>query len=363
MTSAPEGALEFAIRRESDITLAAMTVASSPRYLQAFPRDERGVIGTVVSELATNIIKYAGHGVVRIEPLFQDGKPGVRVQAVDHGPGIADLDAALRDGFSTGGTLGLGLPAVRRLMDSLHIRCPEEGGTHVEAVRWVRRPVAVTAAMPASANPQIKERQLLRPLQLRIETRQRAFRSQAVCGDCTWFRKADGYVLLVQLDGTGHGPTAHEATARIIRAVETHTAQWPTRPDVGLLPSLLDACHEAATGTVGAAITLALIDTLDAALHHLGVGNTCIMSFSPSGWEGVSRAGVIGQRYRPPVVGSHRLSVGDTVVLFSDGLSSTQVRQLRRRSDRPVDPAAIADLLMSTAKSDDDASCLVATCS
>ena len=57
MTSPPEGVLEFAIRRESDSTLAAMTVASSARYLQVFPRDERGVIGTVVSELATNINK------------------------------------------------------------------------------------------------------------------------------------------------------------------------------------------------------------------------------------------------------------------------------------------------------------------
>lgn len=361
MTSAPEDALEFTIQRESDITLAAMTVASSPRYLPAFPRDERGVIGTVVSELATNIIKYASHGVIRIEPLFQDGKPGVRVQAVDHGPGIADLDAALRDGFSTGGTLGLGLPAVRRLMDSLNVRCPEGGGTHVEAIRWCRRPVGTAGTLAVTAVAPTKEN-AGPPLKLKVESRQRAFRAHAVCGDCTWSRQADAYVLLVQLDGTGHGSTAHDASSRIVHAVEAHTAHWPARPAAGLLSSLLDACHEAATGTVGAAVTLALIDRWDAALYQTGVGNTCIMSFSPSGWEGVSRAGVIGQRYRPPVIGRHRLSVGDTVILFSDGLSSTQVRQLRRRSDRPHDPAAIADLLMSTAKSDDDASCLVATC-
>ena len=361
MTSPTEDVLEFAIRRESDCTLASMTVASSARYLEAFPRDERGVIGTVVSELATNILKYAGQGVIRIEPLLEDGKPGVRVRAIDHGPGIADLDTALRDGFSTGGTLGLGLPAVRRMMDSLHIHCPEGGGTHVEAIRWCRRPLAAAGAAGGMGTGPA-ERKAAVPIELRIETRQRAYRSLAVCGDCTWTHQTDRYALLVQLDGTGHGPKAHDATVLIVRSIEAHIARWPERPDAGLLPGLLDACHEAATATVGAAITLALIDRTSATLHQVGVGNTSIMAFSPSEWEGVPRAGVIGQRYRPPVIGSHRLSAGDTVVLFSDGLSSSQVRQMRRRSDRPSDPVAIADWLISTAKPDDDASCMVVTC-
>lgn len=362
MTSASEDVLEFAIRREGDSTVAAMTVSSSARYLQAFPRDERGVIGTVVSELATNIIKYAGQGVIRIEPLLLDGKHGVRVRAIDHGPGIADLDIALRDGFSTGGTLGLGLPAVRRMMDSLHIHCPEGGGTQVDAIRWCRRPLAA-AVSTGGTRAEFTGSKDVALLKLRIETRQRAYRFQAVCGDCNWAHQTDSYALLVQLDGTGHGPTAHHATAQVIRSIEAHIARWPVQPDAGLLPGLLDACHAGATATVGAAITLALIDRTSATLHQMSVGNTCIMAFSPSGWEGVPRAGVIGQRYRPPVISSHRLSAGDTVVLFSDGLSSSQIRQLRRRSDRPTNPVAIADWLMSTAKPEDDASCLVVTCS
>ena len=360
MTPASEDAIEFTIRRESDIALAAMTVASSPRYFQDLPRDERGVIGTVVSELATNIIKYAGHGTIRVKPLFQDGRLGVCVQAIDQGPGIADVEAALRDGFSTGGTLGLGLPAVRRLTDTLHIHCPEGGGTHVEAVRWSRRSVARPATFRGPAETALEERAVSQPLQLRIETRQRPYRSQVLCGDCTWFHQAHSYALLVQMDGTGHGLTAHDATTQIVRTIEAAISKWPQRPDMSLLRRLLEDCHEAAKGTVGAAITLALIDRASATLHHVGVGNICIMVFSPSGWEGVSREGAIGLRYRPPVIGSHRLKAGDAVVLFSDGLSSSQVRQMRRRSDRPTDPSAIADLLMSTAKPDDDASCLVA---
>jgi len=144
MTADPESALEFAIRRSSDVTLAAMTVATSARCLQAFPHDERALLGTVVSELASNIVKYAGHGVIRIEPLFQDGKQGVCIRAIDQGPGIADVEACFRDGFSTSGTLGLGLPAVLRLMDSTKVHCPEGGGTHVEAIRWVRRSIGLS---------------------------------------------------------------------------------------------------------------------------------------------------------------------------------------------------------------------------
>ena len=138
MTTESEAVLEFAIRRTSDVTLAAMTVATSARCLRKFRTDERTLVGTVVSELASNILKYAGHGVIRIEPLLQDGRSGVCIRAIDQGPGIADIEACIREGFSTGGTLGLGLPAVRRMMDSVKIHCPEGGGTHVEAIRWVR---------------------------------------------------------------------------------------------------------------------------------------------------------------------------------------------------------------------------------
>ncbi len=138
MTTESEAVLEFAIRRTSDVTLAAMTVATSARCLRKFGTDERTLVGTVVSELASNILKYAGHGVIRIEPLLQDGRSGVCIRAIDQGPGIVDLEACMLDGFSTGGTLGLGLPAVRRMMDSVKIHCPEGGGTHVEAIRWVR---------------------------------------------------------------------------------------------------------------------------------------------------------------------------------------------------------------------------------
>ena len=365
----PEAALEFTIKRRSDITLAVMATLR-PSFLQAFPSDERGMIGTVVSELATNIVKYAGQGVIRMRALEQEGKFGVRVEAIDQGPGIADLETALKDGFSTGGTLGLGLPAVCRLTDTFDITCPPGGGTHIEAVRWCRRPVrkvaglgnAARAPLRPAAKPAAVATAPAGPLQLKIQTRNRAYRGLKMSGDRAWSLETSGYALLVQLDGTGHGPQADHAAARIIERIEEQASKWPTQPSADVMLPLLDACHQAAMGTVGAAITLALVDRLRHTLHYVGVGNTCAMVFSPSGWEGIARTGVLGQRYSRPTVTSQLLRRGESVVTFSDGLSSSAVRQLRKRSDRPTEASAIADLLMGTAKDSDDASCLVVTC-
>src|SRR2546423_10406209 len=94
---------------------------------------------TAGSELARNIVRYAtyGQGVVDIELLTMGERSGVRAVFVDHGPGIPDLDAALRDGWSTGGSLGLGLPGARRLVDEFSI---ESGatGTTVAIEQWSR---------------------------------------------------------------------------------------------------------------------------------------------------------------------------------------------------------------------------------
>jgi anti-sigma regulatory factor (Ser/Thr protein kinase) len=377
-------ALVFTIKRQSDITLAVVA-ALRPSFLPAFPSDERGMIGTVVSELGTNILKYAGHGTIRMQALEDDGKPGVRIEAIDQGPGIGDLEAAFRDGFSTGGTLGLGLSAVRRMMDTMNINCPMGGGTRIEATRWCRRPVrpapgprtAAPDPVPSTAMPPVRlafsalsapsalsadSAASSQPLRLQIETRNRPYRGLPVSGDRAWSRKTPGYALLVHLDGTGHGTKAHHAASCIIECIEQRVAQWPAQPGADAMLPLLDACHEAATGTVGAAISLVLVDRLSRSLHYVGVGNTCAMLFSPSGWEGVARAGIIGQRYSRPLVASQGLRAGDSVVTFSDGLSSSAVRQLRKRSDRPTAASAIAELLMVEAKDADDASCLVATC-
>ena len=93
-------------------------------------------VATVTSELARNILKYAGHGHIRLEVLERAGRSGVRVIAMDRGPGIEDVEQAMADHFSTGGTLGLGLSGARRMMDELTITSEPGNGTRVEATKW-----------------------------------------------------------------------------------------------------------------------------------------------------------------------------------------------------------------------------------
>jgi serine/threonine-protein kinase RsbT len=91
---------------------------------------------TTVSELGTNIIKYAGQGEIAIQPIEQDNKKGILIRATDQGPGIEDVLAAMQDHHSTGGTLGLGLPGVKRMMDEFEIRSEPKHGTVVTVKKW-----------------------------------------------------------------------------------------------------------------------------------------------------------------------------------------------------------------------------------
>ena len=88
-------------------------------------------IKVIVSELAYNIIKYATRGFIRISQLEERGKRGVVIKATDKGPGIDDIDKALQDNYSTSGTLGLGLPGIKRMADELKVNSSIDKGTEV----------------------------------------------------------------------------------------------------------------------------------------------------------------------------------------------------------------------------------------
>jgi len=97
---------------------------------------DQTLVATAISEVARNIILYAGRGVVELEVTTGARGFGLRVRAVDEGPGIADVELAMRDGYSTGGSLGLGLPGARRLMDDFSITSQPGHGTIVTMVKW-----------------------------------------------------------------------------------------------------------------------------------------------------------------------------------------------------------------------------------
>jgi serine/threonine-protein kinase RsbT len=103
-----------------------------------FPSSEQALIATAISELARNIIQYAHRGEVEITVEHDGGRTGIGVVASDQGPGIPDLESALRDGFSTGKGLGLGLPGTKRIMDDFELVSDVGKGTRVAVKKWVR---------------------------------------------------------------------------------------------------------------------------------------------------------------------------------------------------------------------------------
>ena len=101
-----------------------------------FPPGDSTLIATAISELARNIVSYARRGEIRIRSTENSDHPGIVIVACDDGPGIRDIRLAMRDGFSTSGSLGLGLPGVRRLMDDFEIVSEEGKGTIVTVKKW-----------------------------------------------------------------------------------------------------------------------------------------------------------------------------------------------------------------------------------
>ncbi len=93
-------------------------------------------IATAISELARNVYVHGGGGLMEIEEIHQGERIGIRFIFIDEGPGIANVEQAMQDGFSTGKGLGQGLPGSKRLMDDLQIESKVGKGTKVETIKW-----------------------------------------------------------------------------------------------------------------------------------------------------------------------------------------------------------------------------------
>ena len=130
------GEVRRTIQSETDASRAVLEATLYARQA-GFEETPSRMIATSVSELVRNILKYAGVGEVRLRQVKKIGASGVEIEAIDHGPGIADCEAAMQDHFSSSGTLGLGLPAVKRMMDEFSLVSSAGEGTRVTARKWI----------------------------------------------------------------------------------------------------------------------------------------------------------------------------------------------------------------------------------
>ena len=128
-------ATSVTIQSDRDILSARQHGRALAQHLGLSSIDQT-VVATVISELARNILLYARPGALTLSVLESNGRRGILVEARDRGPGIADVERALRVGYSTSKSLGLGLPGVRRLADEFEIVSKVGSGTIVKAKKW-----------------------------------------------------------------------------------------------------------------------------------------------------------------------------------------------------------------------------------
>jgi serine/threonine-protein kinase RsbT len=130
-----EDEVRVPITTDADLVIARAEGRAMAERL-GFPRPDPTLIATAISEVARNIVVHVGRGEIVLRPFEEAGRYGVVVIARDDGPGIRDVDAAVRDDYSGRGGLGLGLPGARRLMDDFEIDSSPDSGTTVTMKKW-----------------------------------------------------------------------------------------------------------------------------------------------------------------------------------------------------------------------------------
>lgn len=253
-------------------------------------------VALAITELATNLIKHAQGGKLTLTPLDIAGRIGLEIESCDSGPGIADVNQALTDRYSTTGTRGTGLGAVNRLMDELDITSILGKGTRVVCRKWLRQ-------QAISFRPC--------PLAFGVSTRPR--RPGTENGDAFVVKQWGESVLVGVIDGLGHGQYAHHASQVARQYVESHY----DLPLGHIFLGVDRACH----ATRGVVMALARFDWGLGRLTFGSIGNIEARVYpSMETFSFAIRRGVIGLNTPKVVVTEHEWPLDNVLVLHSDGL-------------------------------------------
>ena len=344
----------FLVADQADVTAAVMLVPKLA-LLSDGAETERYLIATIVSELGSNIVKYAGRGLLRLSRNEQNGNVDIEIWAEDTGPGIPDTERAMTDHYSTGGTLGLGLPGVRRMADQFQIVSTSGEGTRILARKRIRGERQARAAELREWTLDKAEGLEGKPREDGVDwdvgTSCRALAGQRWCGDATVVAPAGNSLMLAIIDASGHGERAHE--------VAEMAASLIRRLARARIEAILEQLETELRGTPGAAVGLLAIHRDSGVFRYAGVGNTRAAKIGVAAWRGVSRDGVLGNHSRSALVQRGTLEPGDILALWTDGLPESATTEMVR-SNSFQQASAIAQLLVrNLGRRHDDAGCLV----
>jgi anti-sigma regulatory factor (Ser/Thr protein kinase) len=303
-----------------------------------FPREECEEIALAAVELASNLVKHAsGGGTIAFRPCGSNGRPGLQIESTDHGPGFADFERALADGYSTAGSLGTGLGTVNRMMDALECHSVPPSGTRIVCQRWVR---------PQGLVPLSRE--------LEFGAASRAYRNTRENGDAFVIRQWDGMALGGVIDGLGHGQFAQRAAQTARQYIESHFDQ----PLEALFRGVARACQS----TRGVVMALTRIDSARRVFTVANIGNIEVRVLAGDGRSANTppvRRGVLGLNAPAPISVEQPWTETTLLVMHSDGLRTHWSWKDFDGLHRQAAGTIAQTLLRTLGKIDDDATVLV----
>lgn len=262
--------------------------------------EARGRLAIIVTEAARNLAQHAREGELLLRVLEPELGDGIEVLTIDRGPGMASVAECVRDGYSTGGTPGTGLGAIRRLADDFDLFSQPDRGTvlvaRVRARQAGRRPVRAPLLLGAISMP---------------------YPGEQVCGDC-WALKlrARHADTLLLVDGLGHGLPAAQAADEAVRLFRaTADAREPK--------AIIEVLHAGLRATRGAAGGVVELDRQQQHVRYAAVGNVAgaILTHSTTK-QMVYSNGTLGHELRKVHQFTYPFPEQATIVLHSDGLAT-----------------------------------------
>lgn len=308
-----EHILSLEIDNESDVGVCRRKSVSMALKM-GFDEVKSGEIAIMVSELVTNVLKHGGGKGKILICQFEDtdNKKAIEVWCCDSGNGIRNVQEAMQDGYSGKNSLGLGLGTIRRFSDLLEINPVKPSdfgdnyfsGNHnfnhcIRTLKWVpvKSWLGVNKKLTSGAMSQCAPGEHLN-------------------GDAYLINHTDPNTTIASvIDGLGHGKEAHLASA-LAKEQMIHKSDLP-------VDSLMKHVHNSIRGTRGATVGLARINTEHNILAYSGIGNIESFIISPEGKKTLlSFGGIMGHNMRTPRVFELDFKPGDTLCMYSDGITT-----------------------------------------
>lgn len=335
--------IQIDILSEADQARALLAVKEIATSI-GFSTSSIAAITTAVSELVRNILKYAGNGHVRFDPTSANGTKGLRITVRDSGPGIADIEQAMADHYSSSGTLGLGLPGVKRMVDEFEIDSAPGRGTRVVVTKWV------TPAKSAKFSD--KKKNAVRP---RLESSQHKLKDdpaatlssstiaasakreapdtadpdektpewgvwgrpcggELVSGDTIIVKQIGTEIACAVVDVLGHGPDAHD----LAKHIESFLGREMSAEPVATLQLL----HGELRGSRGAVAGFAVFSPATGNVRFAACGNIVARRMGEAEVSLHSAEGTLGQSIRTPTEQKLVLQEKDVLLIHTDGIQS-----------------------------------------